>query len=588
LALASAALASATSIGCLEDPEGGGEAAGEAVSGLASEQTINANQRIVHAAGLYYTSPDVAVNQYASASLGGYCNGVMIGPNTFLSAAHCGGGPTWISFRTYRGGSTAVSDVETFSCDAMVQTFNDTDAVLFYCAPNGGVSPGDKYGYVDFDLTAPVAGQQIYSISANNLLNGSLPYDTRMYANGQVTSPAGVGHWFTPASAPNTGVEMNLWGEGGMSGSPHFNAANHRLTIAPLSTAPGGGGWNRNALSMGNLLYWGVINAAYDPAAQGPTVNLALVRSLGLVAESYYGWADKELDGLFDIQRDLERLRGEGARDWYFLGFDSPRRNALWTPQLATFDAAARSARILRTSGAGYADALLHERLSLGAGTYRITFSTLTQASQYASSLYVGLKGPSGYVGEYVPTAVGAGWQLHTVEVTAPAAGMALVLGLAGTADVLVSAVSVVQAGAVMDFDRFDKRTNWRNDIDGSRAMVVPDGRTTGTPNWAVRVSAPATTGFPVRNRQLALNAGRPYRVCFDARRESAAGFAQVHLRVMSGGAVATSTTVYAGSTWGTHCTAAFTPITDDNNLQLRLMAGDSAFVVDNIAITAL
>jgi ELWxxDGT repeat protein len=33
---------------------------------------------------------------------------------------------------------------------------------------------------------------------------------------------------------------------------------------------------------------------------------------------------------LFDVQQDLERLRGENKRDWYYLGFESERRNALW------------------------------------------------------------------------------------------------------------------------------------------------------------------------------------------------------------------------------------------------------------------
>lgn len=565
------------------------EPVGEAESALAAEMTLSPNQRIVNAASLYTVNPDIAVSQFAEASLGGYCNGVMIGPNVFFSAAHCGGGPTTITFRTYRNGSTATSDTEAFTCDAMEQTFNDTDGVLFFCWPNAaGENPGDKYGYVDFDVSPPVVGQQIYSISANNQQNGSLPFDTRMFANGQVTSVTGAGHWFTPSSAPNTGVEMNVWGEGGMSGSPHFNAANGKMIIAPLSTACSAGCWGRNALSMRDLLYWGYINPSFDPAAQGPTVNVSLVTSLGLTPANYYGWADKELDWEFDIQRDLERLRGEARRDWYNLGFDSQRRNALWDlTALASLDVANRWARINRTTGAGYVDALSHGKLNLAAGSYRITLMTYTQASQYSSSLWVGLKSGATWVGgEYVANTVGSGWQMHTFEVNAPSDGVTLGLGVYGTADILVSAPSVVKSTAVMNFDTFDKRTNWRNDIDGSRAQVVPDGRVTGAPNWAVRVTQSAT-GYPVRNRQLALAAGRPYQICFDARRTTASGSSQAELRVVSGGAQVMWTSFSPSSAWSTTCSASFTPPSDDNNLQIRVTTGDPV-LVDNIAITAM
>lgn len=560
----------------------------EAEGALASEMFGGPNQAIVNVAGQYYTNPDIAVSQWAEASTGGYCNGVMIGPNVYLTAAHCGGGGP-ITFRTYRNGGTSVSDTETFNCSYMVQTFNDTDASIHYCAPNAaGQNPGDKYGYVDFDVSPPTVGQQIYSVSANLQATGSIPFDARMYATGQVTSVTGAGHWFTPNQAPNSAVEMNLWGEGGMSGSPHFNAANHRMIIGPLSTASGSGWWGRNALSMRDYLYWGYVNPNFDPNAQGPTVNTATVSSLGLTPADYYGWADKDLDWEFDVQHDLERARGESQRDWYFLGFESQRRNALWDPvAFTTFDTTNRWARIQRTTGSGYADALSHQKLALAAGTYRITLMTYTQSAAYSSSLWVGLKsGPSFIAGEYVPNTVGSGWQMHTLVVTAPSAGLTLMLGVYGTADILVSAPSVVKSTAVMDFDTFDKRTNWRNDVDGSRAQVVPDGSVTGTPNWAVRVTPSA--GYPVRNRQLALAAGQPYRICFDARRPTAFGNAHGQLRVMSGGAQVASTTFYpASASWSNHCTATFTPTSDDNNLQMRGISGDP-FLVDNIAITPM
>ena len=579
-----------------EELEPGDE--GEIEQQLPAEMT-SGSAAITYASRQYYTDPDVSVNQWAEASFNGTsCNGVMIGPNVYLTAAHCGA-PTnvQIRFRTYRNGSTTVSDTETFTCNAMLQTFNDTDGAVFFCGPNAaGENPGDKYGYVDFDLSTPTVGQQLYSISANPWVDGSVAHDARMYATGQVTSVSDNG-WFVPNANPNSGIAMNLWGETGMSGSPHFNPVTHRMIIAPLSVAGGGvtpapryGGWYRAAVSMQQLLYWGYVNPDYDPAAQGPTVNVELVRSLGLVPESYYGWADKELDYEFDVQRDLERLRGEARRGWYWLGFESQRRNALWDPAAFTsFDTTNRWARLNKTGGPAYSDALLHRKLNLSAGTYRVSLMTFTHSAAIPSSLWVSFKQGASYIGgEYVPNTVGSGWQMHTLELTSTVDNAELVLGLAGNADVLVSAMSIVRQGDVMNFDTFDKRFNWRNDINGSRAQVVPDGAVTGTPNWAVRVAAPPTAGFPVRNRQLALAGGRSYQICFDARRENASGYAQGHLRVMSGGAQATSTTLYASSSWLRFCTLAFTPPSDDNNLQARLLSGDSSFLIDNIAITQL
>lgn len=583
--------------GCVATPPEESESSSDEVTDEAQEalsgEMFSGGAAIVYAAGQTYTKPDIMVNQWAEASFNwNSCNGVMIGPNTYFTASHCGAPANVpIVFRTYRNGSTSVSDTETFYCNQLIQTFNDTDGGVFYCAPNAaGQNPGDKYGYVDFDITDPTVGTPVYSLSANCIANGSVPIDARMYTYGNVTATNDNG-WFVPNSAPNTGIVSNLWGEPGMSGSPHFSGATNKMILAPLSVAPGAGGFARWTNSMHNLLYWGYVNPNYDPNAQGPTVNTAFVQSLGLTPGNYYGWADKELDWEFDVQRDLERLRGEARRGWYYLGFDSNRRNGLWDRfGGTTFDANAAQAHIVKTGSTLYTDALLHSRLNLAAGTYRVSLMTYTSSATMSNTLWVGLKTPAGGypTGEYVPNTVGSGWQMHTFNVVAGADGYSLVLGARGNADILVSAVSLVKLNEVMDFDTFDKRTNWRNDITGGRAMVVPDGRTTGTPNWAVRVAPPATSGYPVRNRQLALVGGRPYRICYDAIKSNAAGWAQAEVRVVSGGAQAVTSQNYLVGTWTNYCTTTFTPASDDNNLQIRLMGGDSAILVDNITITEM
>jgi hypothetical protein len=118
--------------------------------------------------------------------------------------------------------------------------------------------------------------------------------------------------------------------------------------------------------------------------------------------------------------------------------------------------------------------------------------------------------------------------------------------------------------------------------------MIVPDGRTTGTPNWAARLDSTATTGYPLRNRQLAMEFGQPYQICYDAYRTSSSGSAQVEMRVLSAGVSAVSGTSTIGTSWANYCLPSFTPSSDDNNLQIRLASGNSEVFIDNITITAI
>jgi hypothetical protein len=218
--------------GCASRAESEGpEPVGSVDSALASEMT-NGDASIGYAFKQYTTNPDIAVSQWSTVSYvnnqGKYCNGVMIGPNVMFSASHCAAATSaTATFRTYRN-LTTTSDTETFQCSYMIQTYIDTDGLLYDCAPNAaGQNPGDKYGYADFDVSTPAVGQAIYSVSSNPNQNGSIAYDARMYATGKITSTNG-NQWFVPDHNPNTGITMDLWGEGGMSGSPHFKGGPRR------------------------------------------------------------------------------------------------------------------------------------------------------------------------------------------------------------------------------------------------------------------------------------------------------------------------------------------------------------------------
>jgi hypothetical protein len=125
------------------------------------------------------------------------------------------------------------------------------------------------------------------------------------------------------------------------------------------------------------------------------------------------------------------------------------------------------------------------------------------------------------------------------------------------------------------------------NPFDSHGALVVPDGRAQGSPNWGVYVM-PTETGFPVRNRQLAFVAGRRYRMCFDARRlapESPIG--EIVVMSAAPGAAAGIAVGYSfvvGPSWQTQCTPPFSVPHADSNLMLRVVSG-GAYVVDNLSI---
>src|SRR4030095_7582808 len=90
LALALLASGCFAEVGVEDDAD---DEAGVIEQGLDSEKS-NGSAAIVDAHSVYHAEPDVAMNQWAETSVstaaGYYCNGVMIGPNIYFSAAHCG------------------------------------------------------------------------------------------------------------------------------------------------------------------------------------------------------------------------------------------------------------------------------------------------------------------------------------------------------------------------------------------------------------------------------------------------------------------------------------------------------------------
>ena len=558
---------------------------------------------VAQSAPRLYTSPDVTLTSYAVPDVGG-CTGEMIGPNFMMTAAHCGDGDHTATFYTYRNQDPLQPSTESFYCHMLLNTFWRTDMTLSFCDANAsGENPGDKYGYLDFDHSQPTVGQPVYSYWYNPIVSLGVGWG-EIYSLGKVTDvnaviwgPAGTDG---PMNEP-IGIGMDLWTQPGASGSAILNPANFRILVAPTSTGvnDNAGRWAQSAkteFEQASVIGW---DDGSTPPKHYTGVHDANIASLGLVGASYAGKLDKNGDYLFDIQADAERRRGENARDWYYLGFESERRNALWyTDGSVGFDTNSRLAHIAVPTSSSRRQVLVHEGLPLEASThYRISVMIATNAASSGASLHLALM-QTGVeeAGVDVPTAAGAGWQLLTFDVATQSAHPQLALLVNGTLDANLSALSVIKEGAVMDFDSADKRFSWRNDNTGGRGLILPDGNTSGaTPNWAAYVvptpGRAANTDWPLRNRQLALVAGEWYQLCADVRAQAptpASDTANRVLRVLSGGGEVARVSFGPASTWTTVCTAAFSPSSSDNNVQLGF-DGPSATVgyfADNLRIT--
>ncbi len=562
---------------------------------------------------------------------GGGCTSEMIGPNVFMTAAHCGFADDRVLRFTYvtnfgapdsQNRATVRSLQWPTSCKRLVQSFQDpvtsSDLSLYYCPNNAeGLGPGDVFGWLDFDGAEVQAGQQVASVfttasgamaTTTPFTAPTLPFMTPQYGFGSVLLNAR--QWCSSTDPP---VAVNMPGEPGNSGSVMLNTSSWRVAVGPLSVFGGsscGSPTNaRWARSMSGYLAASRVRSDATP----PHVATANISDLGLVAARYASAApgtllDGDGDRVFDIQRDIEWSRRENQRDWTFLSFGSARQNALWTRDATvTFlpDLGAGAARVQHTVG-GYRKLLRHTRLRLVVGaTYRLSISTNTTAQGGANPLSFGFCNMIGGVCNYtaarfLPTQPGQS-QTFTVSGSTLANATDVYLDIDAHAawQGTLHAVSVIRTNeapgssthaALMDFDTHDTRVNWRNAISGARAVIIPDGKTATpgafvayadgfvttplAPDWALYVSRDpnAPMGWVARNQQLALVTGHRYSLCFDHRRLNTTASTGV-LRVQSwnGSSWVNSLSdlpFTPASGWQTTCTGTFTALGDASSLQ--------------------
>jgi len=464
-----------------------------------------------------YLDPVVAKAAYAAPAVvsgaGSYCSAVMVGPNTLMTAAHCGFYDTIrIRFRAYRNTSTSQPVSEEYTCVSLLQSFSDTDLQLYHCPTLNGVNPGDKFGYLDFDRSAPRVGDKLFSVWSNPL--GTRP-DERFFSDGAISqtnvSDCGGGQpcWFAPDANPNIALSIDMYSEPGASGSPHVNPANGRIKVGSLST---GDGATRNALSMGDVLYWSAVSGLAN-------VNSIRLGQLGLTGSRYVGYVDGDNDGLFDVETDYERLRGENARAWYWLGFESERRNKLWDTSGVAFTPATERARI-RVTGAIDRTVLLHKRLNLAAFTpYRLSLAVRTNSMVAGASLAVGyVTNGVFHTSRLIPLTVGSVFQYQVIDLPTAGAGAQLAFRATGTLDVELQNLSLIKKNATNDFDSLDTRAGWQNGNTAGPAIILPDGNGGGI-DWAGLVfrtaSRPRGSDYSLRNFHLGFRKGHDYQVCF-------------------------------------------------------------------------
>ena len=467
-----------------------------------------------------YGSPEVAATSFAAPIYQGglVCAATMIGPNLLLTAAHCGPRDAEaIGFQTYRGVSLTNFAWEVFTCRRLAQTWPDTDLALSYCAPNElGEHPGDKYGWVDIDPSPTWAGQSAYSVWWNPITSRSIDV-AALYSPGLLYPGSFPGHWAEPDAIPGSGMLSTIYGEPGCSGSALFDTKNHRIVTAPTSTVGGG---LRGLVGMDALLRGGFIGAGVSD------LNEPLLAELGVPPRR--GPLDADADGRLDLQTDIERKIGERTRPWTFLGFDSPRRAALFSP-----GASASMWPFVAWATLSGPARLDHLRLALGPGRYRVAFRARRWDGLAATSS-LRIVDAAGLLAVSVPisTAIGVDTAFAKTFTLASQIGSLTVEAGPG-AKLDVRDLILIADGGTLDFDSEGARFA-AFDESGRRQLVLPEGFTSDPlsklrspegPDFAgiVRRDLAAPSAFTFAVARAGLAGGERTRVCFRHRRLASA-----------------------------------------------------------------
>lgn len=534
----------------------------------------------------YYHDADLARSSFAAPMWDGGCSATMIGPRFVLTAAHCGPGEAEqnqsrkLTFVTYRSDQTGINK-ETYDCKRLVHGWPQHDLALLYCNPGSdGIGPGDRYGYLDLETRAPQVDDSVYSVWWNPVTadaTQSLP----LYSQGVVLETNAIiwRHLLELGPAGDkVGIHMSTVARPGASGSGNIDRNTHRILVGPTSLANQLEGPDRWAFSMRTYLGASVLAPGTYQGHDGESLVLQQITKgnfpVGVYNfAGYAGKLDKNGNGVFDVQEDVERQAGETQRSIYNLAFDNRRRNALWSTPAATIEYG-RQLAVIKV--AGEALLLQHPRLTLKPDTnYRIGVRIRTGSAASLHALSVGFEAPPPVVvamntappaGAPAPTVLGGSGTrvLLATSANADTYQTALLKTGANPKQFLTIRSSAAFTGSVAEifliedgkgaaFELFDEREAWT--AGSLRANFLPRGLTAAPstrPDFALALPSIDGTAFPASTNKLLFLDNRVQRICFRARILSGAGNGRI--RIAQGHAVALDKIFPLTENWTQQC----------------------------------
>jgi hypothetical protein len=472
----------------------------------------------------------------------GLCSGAMIGPNVFMTASHCGSGDATIHFLAH----TAVekyttAQLDSFPCQRLLRMHDDTDLMLYFCPPRDGLNPGDKYGYLDFEVAHTTLGVLDVPASLgravvdtptrivwwNNLVEPTAVMDAVLLSEGKVTSRAETTSWPSIQggcnSTPAPILRTNAWVKQGVSGSATLSIRN-RIVGGPTSTATaadaGAAGATTNA-----IIDYLTRTVVYSPnggqrcdGGGGKQLGVDLITSLGLDWNDYAGAVDKDSDGLFDIHEDVEAGRLLAPADFYWLGFESNRRNKAWRSEgPAPIVSISASDENVGTLFLRNGSAITHTTLNSRNGDYQVR-GKVTFIGTGSLPVAPGANPP----GAPIATLSGSNvTQRFAVDFSGSGPAQALrfgpaTIGGAASSLILLSDVSIARRNAVATFRTFDERMQWRTDA-GKNGLFLPIGEDE-SPTF-IDFSMAILDGAPTGTKSFYVNPNNM--LCYSARTDS-------------------------------------------------------------------
>ena len=587
--------------GCAAPTDAGEEGAtidGESVGSVA-QPVLAERPGEVEYAFRYYNDPKIARVQFAAPNWRG-CSSTMIGPNFVLTAAHCGPAESEASqeatlmFMTYRANETQ-RNVENFRCRRLIHGWPRHDLAILYCPPNAaGVSPGEKYGYVDFETRAPVVGDSVYSIWWNPVTSGATgTTNVSLFSAGTVRRINEV-IWDDRLGGPGgqpIGINMSTWTQPGSSGSSSISRTTNRILVGPTSTGSSPEGPSKNAWSMRTYLDTDVLAPGNYPGANFiENVKASNFPPGTWDFARYAGKVDRNQNAVFDVQEDIERAYGENTRATYWLGFDMRRRIPQWETGFVAIDYDAKETRIAYV-GAGLA--LRHRFLNLKPNTtYRVGVRVKTNTAGNANALTVGFERSNQAAWSVAALATPAGTTGYRTALIRTDASPKPFFAIRSTGafNGSVSEIELVEDGSTNNFELADQREGWTTGF-LTPADFLPRGVTAdsgGAPDFALALR---TFGWgavlPVSTNTLVFSPLRFQRLCFKVRSldpTSASGVA----RITSGTTQVVNATFPLTTAWTQQCVNRIsTPSTDTTLTFASSGTISTTYLVDDVKLEA-